>query len=356
MEKNENNKMTIQIKTVDRGFYEKRLKDFLPKRIIDFHTHVWLKEFRKNEELKPRGQNWPLLVAEQNSFEELKLTYELMFPDMQIMPMIFGWPETDVILDMTNKYSSEVSIKEHLPALIVSTPEWDKTELQQRVTDGKFIGLKPYLSWAPKEIPSNQITIYDFLPKFHLEVANNKGWIILLHIPRSERLKDPINLTQLLELEENYPNIKLVIAHIGRAYCLQDVGNSMKVLSKTKRMFFDFSGNTNASVMQMALEVFGPKRLLFGSDLPIVRMRMRRICENGTYINLVPPGLYGDIKNDPHMREVSESDAEQLSFFMYESVGAFLEAASNLGLTAKDIEDVFFNNAKEILESSGWNI
>ncbi|GAG42576.1 unnamed protein product, partial [marine sediment metagenome] len=47
-------------------------------------------------------------------------------------------------------------------------------------------------------------------------------------------------------------------------------------------------------------------------------MRMRRICENGNYVNLVPKGMYGDISGDIHMRDVEGPQADQLSFFMYE--------------------------------------
>jgi len=348
--------MTVQIKEIDRRFYEERLKEYLPDKIIDFHTHIWLREFRKNIKAKNRGQNWPRLVADQNSINELNLTYKLMFPQKQVIPLAFGWPGREVDLDVTNGYVSAISAEKNIPGLIVSTPDWGEVELEEKVLAGKFLGLKPYLSWAPENIPSDEITIFDFLPNAHLEVADRNGWVVMLHIPRSKRLKDQENLKQLLEIEEHYPNVKLVVAHIGRAYCIEDVGNAMDVLCETKRMVFGFSGNTSEVVMQKALETFGPKRLVFGSDLPITRMRMRRICENGIYINLVPPGVYGDTSGDPHMREVSETEAEQLSFFMYEIIGAFLKAASKVGLSSQDIEDVFYNNSKRILGSAGWNI
>jgi uncharacterized protein len=347
--------MSVQIKDVDIRFYNERLKSFLPEKIIDFHTHVWLKEFC-NKGGKPRGKSWPLLVADQNPIEDLKSTYELMFPQKQVTPLIFGWPERDVNLDATNDYVSKASEAQSLPGLMVSTPDWDSAELQERVSKGKFLGLKPYLSWAPENIPFDEITVYDFLPKAQLEMANQNGWIVLLHIPRSKRLKDPVNLKNLIEIEENYPDLKLVVAHIGRAYCLEDVGNAMEILRETRNMVFDFSGNTNAAVMQMALETFGPQRVVFGSDLPIVRMRMRRICENGNYVNLVPPGVYGDLLGDSHMREVSQAEGEQLSFFLYESIGALLQAAAKIGLSPQDIEDVFYGNAKRILDSVEWNI
>ncbi len=348
--------MTVQIKEVDRKYYEEKLKDFLPPRLIDFHTHIWLKDFRKERLVINRGQNWPLLVAEESPIEELTQTYELMFPDKEVTPVIFGWPERDVNLDETNRYVSETSAQRHLPALLVCTPDWSAEELTERVTAGNFLGLKPYLSWAPKDMPSGEITIYDFLPKAHLEAADRGGWIVLLHIPRSARLKDPVNLKHMLEIEETYPNLKLVIAHVGRAYCAEDVGNAMETLAQTRNMVFDISANTNAAVIQAALETFGPQRLVFGSDFPIVRMRMRRICENGVYINLVPPGVYGDLSGDPHMREVSAEEAEELSFFVYENMYAFRKAAEKTGLTTKDVEDVFYNNAVRILNSAGWTI
>jgi hypothetical protein len=93
--------------------------------------------------------------------------------------------------------------------------------------------------------------------------------------------------------------------------------------------------------------------VLFGSDLPVVRMRMRRICENGFYVNLIPPGLYGDVSDDAHMREVSDEEGAQLSFFMYEELLAFRQAAEAVGLTASDVADVMHNNAARLIERAG---
>ena len=78
--------------------------------------------------------------------------------------------------------------------------------------------------------------------------------------------------------------------------------------------------------------------MVFGSDLPVVRMRMRRNCEKGFYVNLVPPGLYGEVSDDPHMHEVGEEEGTRLSFFMYEELLAFRQAAEAVGLGAKEIE------------------
>jgi predicted TIM-barrel fold metal-dependent hydrolase len=348
--------MLFEIKDVDRQYYQEQLADFLPKRIIDFHTHVWLKEFRVEGPTAARGQNWPRLVAEDNSIEDLLETYRLMLPDQQVTPLIFGWPERSADMERTNAYTAQAAQEHRLPSLMVTRPDWSAAELEQRVQRGGFLGLKPYLNWAPLEIPSNEITIFDFLPHAHLEAADAHGWIVLLHIPRPARLRDPLNLEQMLEIERRYPRLQLVIAHVGRAYCPEDLGNAMEALRPSERMLFDFSANTNAYVIEQALRTFGPQRLVFGSDLPILRMRMRRICEAGRYINLVPPGLYGDVSGDLHMRAVSPDEGEKLSFFMYEELNAFRCAAEAVGLTAAEVEAVFYHNGARLIESVKVNI
>jgi uncharacterized protein len=341
--------MLFEPKEVDRRFYEEHLADFLPARIVDAHSHVWLKQFRVSDVVVSRGPTWPRRVAEENPIGDLLETYQFLLRDREVTPLIFGYPDRDLDLEKNNAYTAQVARERGLPALIVTSPEWSKEELERQVKGGGFLGLKPYLNMAPLHIPSADITIYDFLPHHHLEVADANGWIVVLHIPRPARLKDPINLKQLLEIEERYPHIRLSIAHIGRAYCNEDVGNAFEVLGKTERMVFDFSATTNAFVIEQALRAVGPRRLVFGSDLPISRMRTRRICDQGSYINLVPPGLYGDVGDDPHMREVSPAEAEALTFFMYEELFAFRCAAEAVSLTASDIEDVFYNNAQQLL-------
>lgn len=95
---------------------------------------------------------------------------------------------------------------------------------------------------------------------------------------------------------------------------------------------------------------------MFGSDLPILRMRTHRIEENGTYINLVPPGLYGDPNQDPHLREVTAEEAEKITFFMYEELLAFKRAAQTLNLSRQDVEDIMYNNARKLLDDARKSI
>jgi predicted TIM-barrel fold metal-dependent hydrolase len=146
----------------------------------------------------------------------------------------------------------------------------------------------------------------------------------------------------MMEIDERYPNAKVIIAHVGRAYIPSDVGDAFEVLKNTKNLYFDFSANTSAYAMAKMFEAVGTDRVMFGTDMPFTKMRMFRIEKNGTYVNVVPRGIYGDVSNDSHMEE---SDDPNITTFVYEELLAVREAAIQLGLTREDIEKIFCKNA-----------
>jgi predicted TIM-barrel fold metal-dependent hydrolase len=345
----------FEVKPVDRDFYQQRLQAFLPARLIDIHTHVWLDKFKSHhEEQCVRAVTWPSRVARDNSIEDLMETYRLMFPDKQVLPLIFGHAlSLGDDIDGGNEYVRECARRQRIPALIFADPRWSEVELEERIAAGKFLGAKVYLTRSDPRLPERDIQIYDFLPHLQLKVLDRHGWIVMLHIPRPARLRDPLNLAQVIEIERRYPNLRLIIAHVGRAYCPEDIGDAFAVLGDTRKVVFDISANTSEEIFAQAIRAVGPHRILFGSDLPILRMRMRRICEGGTYVNLVPKGLYGDVSGDPHLREVEGEDADQMTFFMYEEIDALRRAATAAGLGAKDIEAIFYGNAAQLLCAAG---
>jgi len=343
----------IEIKEVDRRFYSERLRAFLPEKLIDVHTHVWRSaDYPSGAALgDARTVNWPGRVAAENPIEDLLESYRLMLPGKQVTPLIFpSLPENN--LGVINDYASAASRQAGVPALIFSHPAWSGEEFERCIREGGFLGAKSYLTVAPAYLPTKEIRILDYFPPHQLEVLNRHGWIMMLHIPRDGRLQDPVNLAQMLEIERTYPQIKLIIAHVGRAYCNHDVGNAFEVLAASKTMYFDFSANTNDWVFEQLLRCVGPQRVLYGTDMPILRMRMRRVTEGDHYVNLVPKGLYGDVSGDKNMGEVEGEEAEKLTFFLYEEIDAFRRAAERVGLSCGDVEDVFYNNAKMMIESA----
>ncbi len=338
----------LNVTPVDKAFYEKELRPWLPKRIIDCHTHIWLKEHVTGVDDALRSCAWPQMVAEDNSIEDLNETNRLLFPDNEVIPVLYSHAIVTVDLSQSNPYVRQSAARFGYPSLYLAHPGEPAEQVERNVIEGGFSGLKVYLEFAPSYLPKNEIRVFDFLTHEHLALCNRHGWVVQLHIPRPRRLADPVNYYQMLEIEEKYPDLQLLIAHLGRAYADEDIGDALEALKDTKRMVWDFTANTNQNVMERILAAFGPERVIYGSDFPIFRMKARRVVENGYYINEIPKGSLGDVSTDPHMREIDGADGESITFFIYEEIASCIRAANRLGLSKADLEKIFFGNSARI--------
>ena len=335
----------FEYKACDRAFYDRELKDFLPDKMFDAHVHIstaGLSRYGSHN----GGSTWTDYLCKEMGVGEFLAMNKEMFPNQKMEALIFGMCLTDI--DETNAYVINNNKDYGFPMLYRSDYAQDPDELEANVKAGGFIGLKPYLSNCPSYIPSNEVRIFDFLPPAQLEVANKNGWIIMLHIPRNKRLGDPVNIAQIMEIEEKYPNIKLIVAHVGRAYTDADFGNAFEILKNTKNMMFDFTANLFTPAITEGIKTVGVDRFLYGTDLPIAVMRMYRIVENGDYFNVVPRGYYGDVTGQPHMRE---EDNDQISLMVYEQLLAFKRSVAELKLTDTDVEKILYSNAKALCDS-----
>ena len=348
----------FEVTANDKRVYEEELKDFLPDKILDVHTHVWLAEMKdkivKDTSAPKRTVSWPNLVARDNSIEDLQETYRLLFPGKEVSALIFtnGGPTEEM-----NQYIVDSGAKVGWPTLYWSHPNQSADEVEKKIREGGFLGIKSYLSNAPEYLPEREIRIFDFFPKHQLKRMDELGAIVMLHIPRPGRLKDPVNLEQIKEIKQEFPNLRLIVAHVGRAYTKEDVGSAFEVLEEVMPdLKWDFCANSCEYAITEVLRHAGPKNVMYGTDMPILRMRTHRIEENGTYINLVPPGMYGDVSTDPHMREVSPEEAEKITFFVYEELLSFKRACKTLGLTSEDVEDIMYNNAMQLIEGARKSI
>ena len=345
----------FEVTEYDKKVWEEELRDFLPDKIIDVHAHVYKKEFFEGDQSRRKGMvTWTSTVASENPMEDLVETYELMFPGKDVKALTFVNGKTGI--EKNNAYLSRAAAELGWPALYWSHPTQSADELEQKIREGGFLGIKSYLSSSPSYIPLNEIRILDFFPKHQLERLNEMGAICMCHIPRNGRLKDPVNIHQILEIRREFPRVRFIVAHIGRAYTPDDVGDAFDLLTTEPETMYDFSANCCEYAITEALKRCGAKHLMFGTDMPILRMRTRRIIENGSYVNLVPPGLYYDPSGDPHLREVTEEEGKSITFFAYEELLAFKRAAEKLGLSRQDIEDVMYNNANELIEGARRDI
>jgi len=337
--------MSTYLERVDLPFYRQYVEPFLPERVLDFHTHVY-----RADQFGARSgpsRSWAEYVSPRSwPVETLLRFYERVLPGKRVTPVVFGMPLNDPDFDAANRFTADSAARVGGYAFLLTNPVWSAAQLAQRVRSGGFRGLKPYPTTVRGKSEA-EISIFDYLPHDHLAVAEDLGLCVLLHLPRPGRLADPANVAEVHEICARHPCLKLVIAHVGRAYCLPTAERGLAALRDCPSLHYDISANANADVFELALREVGPQRLIFGTDLPAVAFRARRVCEGDNYVNLVRQAGY----TDSHLRVAPPQERDSITFYVYEQIAAFRRAAERVGLSCTDVEDVFWHNAMRLLDA-----
>lgn len=327
---------------IDRQVYENELKPWLPERIIDCHTHVSLAENCGPISPERRALLWPVDVGFAQSWDELRSNYALLFPEQVVEALVFGGVLREQNIERENEtvLSGLNNPGNHAKGLFVTRPEYGP-EVIAGALDSGFLGVKPYPDLAPSGDP--EVSIYEFLPPAQLELLNERHAIVMLHIPRAGRLAEADNIREILEISERYPSIKLIVAHIGRAYCLPTAEKGLRHFADTPGVYFDTSANLNADVFQLALETIGPERILYGTDLPVMMMRGVREHVGEKYIN------YTDGDYSWNTNRKSPAEEADYTFYAYEELRALIEAVQRTGLGKEAFHRILYHNAARLL-------
>lgn len=327
---------------VDRLIYQEKICPWLPPKIIDCHVHLGLEKYCDTMSEERRAEIWAMEVGIFQSWEQLRQTYRTLFPKQEVSVLAFGSVYREVNIEECNDYVSS-GLTDHRnrgQGLLVTRPEWDAHCIEEAMSNG-FIGIKPYPDLAPQH--SQEVSIFDFVPKSHLAVLNRLGGVMMLHLPRAERLSDPNNIKELIEINDRYPDIRLIVAHIGRSYCIETAKAGLGHFVDRPSIYFDTAANLNADVFEYALETVGQDRILFGSDLPIMLMRGVREYSCGKYTNFTN-GPYSWNTN----RKSKEQEA-QYTYYLYEEIQSIIEAVKRLGLGIDCMEKIMYSNSANLL-------
>lgn len=330
----------------DHHIYERELKEWLPPRIFDCHVHVMLAKHCAPISPERKKKNWAMEVVTEMSWEDLWRNYGLLFPQQEVSVLAFGNVYREVNLDANNEYilAGLQQSGRSVYGLCAVAPTWHHSKIEEAFRLG-FVGIKPYPDLAGRD--DDEISIFEFVPHEHLTVVDAFGGVLMLHLPRKRRLADPENIRELLRIHEKYSAIKIVVAHVGRAFTMPTAEQGLPHFADVPGILFDVAANLNADVMEYALHIVGPDRLLFGSDLPITLMRGMREHVGDTYINYTD-GPYSWNTN----RKTPEEEANY-TFFIYEELIALKAAFNRAGLGSEEVEKVMYRNAMKMISAVG---
>jgi hypothetical protein len=205
---------------------------------------------------------------------------------------------------------------------------------------GRFLGLKPYPNYVRKP-DVGQVEIHEMLPAWAMEIVNDRGGIVMLHIPRRGRLADPLNQRQIVELCERSPRARIVLAHIGRAYFLRNITGNLDRLKELDNLYFDLAMLNHWEVLEYLFREVDGRRILYGTDLPIALAPGKSVEINDQYTYVTPVPWELSISDD-HRKLVFTS-------FLYEELRAIKRAVERLGLSRDWVEGLFWRNGMELL-------
>ena len=118
-----------------------------------------------------------------------------------------------------------------------------------------LVGVKPYPNLAAEALGKgvNDVTPLDLLTPGQLEVLDRAKGIATVHIPRKERLADPVNQAEMPELCRRAPDTTFVFAHIGRAYFMRNVVGMLDKLAECPNAWLDTAMVNHPGVLKYAL-------------------------------------------------------------------------------------------------------
>jgi glutamate-1-semialdehyde 2,1-aminomutase len=317
------------LKPEDVEFYERELKSFIPDRVVDAHCHPWRSGLGQANDL-----------AEEVDAQTFLDYMAAIMPNRKIRALFLPlWRHRDLSsLGPANEWNSEQTKTSGNRGLFVISPTDDPEWVRQEVRRLGLHGLKCYHTFANTD-PTWEAEIPDYLPEPLIKVADEEGWFITLHMVKQRAVADPGNLHWIRHYCLNYPNIKLILAHSARGFQPAHNLEGLPALADLDNVYFDSSGNCEPIAHQSIIRIMGHKRLMYGSDFWVSHNRGRSLAAADTFI-----WLYGD---SPEWGE--KHLAIKPVMIGLEHLRSMKWACWSEGLSDSQVEDIFWNNAAELL-------
>jgi predicted TIM-barrel fold metal-dependent hydrolase/ribosomal protein S18 acetylase RimI-like enzyme len=323
----------------DAAIFREELDGFLPRRILDFHVHVM------NQGVLPAEKRYDCAGHRifKYDLEDLDRDLARVFPGRQTYAVCFGFPNEGYDMARNNAYvAARCDRRRFFPFRLFDPSEKDRDGVREEIVRGGFVGLKPYLNYVRKQDP-NRVEIREMLPDWIMRVADDLGLIVTLHIPRKERLADPLNQRQIVQLCRRYPRARIVLAHVGRAYYVKNIVGYLDRFRDFPNLWYDLAMLNNWEVLEYLFHTVPPDRILYASDAPIALAPGKSVEINHQYTYVTPVPWPLSISDD-HKKLVFTS-------FLYEELRAIKKATERSGLGRAFVEGLFYGNGMRLLKA-----
>jgi glutamate-1-semialdehyde 2,1-aminomutase len=323
-----------QLTSLDQELVERQITDFIPASIYDIHAHL----------LSPAKELPPHLCQEHLGWKEYATAIRCLLPGRQFNGLFFGFPVRNNDRPSVNQWlGKEIRSDGDRTlnrGLVLVSPADDPKQTERLLTDEAFVGLKPYHCYAPATI-TTQVGIEDFAPEWMWELCDAHQGVLMLHIMKDRASADEENIAALRRLGRRYPRVRIVLAHIARSFSYRTARRGLPQLSDIENVWLDTSAVTENETFRCALETFGPRRVLFGTDFPISHLRGRCVATGRDGFSW----FYADDSNSAG----ANGNNGNMTLIGIESLLCLREAVEDRGLSRTEVQDIFLHNALRLL-------
>ena len=190
----------------------------MPSFIFDVHVHINLPEHIADVPESRWLSDWALESGHLLPCEDAYACAKALYPDVEYKIAGFPWPIREAAMVQNNAYMATLHRQNKLTPFMVVRPEWPAEEIEQTLIEGEFVGFKPYPDMV-SGVKGAEMSIFNFLPHEQWQILNRHKKTVMLHLPRRGRLADDNNVHELLTARNKYPDVNIILAHFGRAFC-----------------------------------------------------------------------------------------------------------------------------------------
>ena len=176
------------------------------------------------------------------------------------------------------------------------------------------------------------------IPEWAWEIAHRKRLVVTLNLDGNRALVNPANQSYIRNTCATYPNARLILAQPAHGFCVSDLVQSIWGLRGVENLYFDTSAICDSSAFHAILQVFGPSKLLYGSNFPLSERRAKCVGVGDGFI-----WINADSVSDRSL------GLERLLPIGVDSVLALRDACRTARLNDADLERIFRDNARQLL-------
>ena len=328
------NSSTIDYRDMDKRIWEEELAEFLPQRLFDAHAH-FLESAHLPADLPDRDTKMP---------ENLDIHREWakrLYPGREIHYFFLGWPIVGIDEEAHNRdLAGEVKKDPGSRAAMLIMPQMSPDYVKTMIDRYGFKGFKPYRVYSVTGDAVN-CRIADYLPERLIEVANEYGIRVVLHLSKKTGCADEDNLKDLEFFSKKYPKVKWQLAHCARSFAYWMIEQAVDRLREIPGVYYDLSAVNDVMSFYILFKKERRDRLLWGSDGVFATFR------HGKFFTYAYAWAYVWEK-DLDALNLSHCEREP-TMIIYEQLRAIRQAAEMAGLSRQEIENIFWGNAEKII-------